>query len=59
MATQEQWQLSGHASEVFERYLVPAIFAPWAAVLTERVAQTMLAEQTCGRIVAQLDPSEP
>jgi ubiquinone/menaquinone biosynthesis C-methylase UbiE len=27
---QEPWQLSGHAAELYERYLVPAIFHPWA-----------------------------
>jgi ubiquinone/menaquinone biosynthesis C-methylase UbiE len=38
MSQQEQWQLSGNASEVYERYLVPAVFGPWAPVLVERAA---------------------
>jgi hypothetical protein len=31
MNTPNQWQLSGNAAERYERVLVPAIFAPWAA----------------------------
>ena len=39
MSQQERWQLGGNAPEVYERYLVPAIFGPWrtaalSAVLT-------------------------
>jgi hypothetical protein len=26
----EQWQVAGSAAQVYERQLVPAIFAPWA-----------------------------
>jgi hypothetical protein len=26
----QQWQVSGNAAQVYERQLVPAIFAPWA-----------------------------
>jgi ubiquinone/menaquinone biosynthesis C-methylase UbiE len=33
MNTPNQWQLSGNAAERYERVLVPAIFAPWAADL--------------------------
>ena len=33
MITPNQWQLSGNAAERYERVLVPAIFAPWAADL--------------------------
>ena len=33
MAQQEQWQLEGSAAELYERYLVPAITALWAADL--------------------------
>jgi ubiquinone/menaquinone biosynthesis C-methylase UbiE len=33
MSPQEPWQLSGSAPELFERYLVPAVTAPWAADL--------------------------
>jgi len=30
MSTQEQWQVSGNAPEMYERYGVPALFRPWA-----------------------------
>jgi hypothetical protein len=33
MPPQESWQLRGSAPELFERYLVPAVTAPWAADL--------------------------
>ena len=33
MSQQEQWQLSGTAAEMYERYLVPALFRPWAPAL--------------------------
>jgi len=33
MPPQEPWQLRGSAPELFERYLVPAVTAPWAADL--------------------------
>jgi ubiquinone/menaquinone biosynthesis C-methylase UbiE len=35
MNKQEQWQVAGNASEVYERELVPAIFGPWAPILVE------------------------
>jgi SAM-dependent methyltransferase len=38
MSPQEQWQLAGNAPESYERYLVPALFAPWARDLVEQVA---------------------
>jgi len=31
-----QWQLTGTAAELFERYLVPAITAKWAEILLDR-----------------------
>jgi ubiquinone/menaquinone biosynthesis C-methylase UbiE len=34
--TQEQWQVAGNASEVYEKYLVPAVFSPWAHLLIAR-----------------------
>jgi ubiquinone/menaquinone biosynthesis C-methylase UbiE len=37
VSPQEQWQLAGNAPEVYERYLVPAIFGPWAPVLNDLV----------------------
>jgi SAM-dependent methyltransferase len=38
MSQQEQWQLSGNAAELFERYMVPAIFRPWGADLVSLAA---------------------
>ncbi|TIL63609.1 class I SAM-dependent methyltransferase [Mesorhizobium sp.] len=38
MAEQEQWQLQGSGAELYERYLVPAITALWAADLVDRAA---------------------
>jgi ubiquinone/menaquinone biosynthesis C-methylase UbiE len=38
MVQKEQWQLAGSAPEVYERYLVPALFGPWAPVLIDAAA---------------------
>jgi len=38
MDQHEPWQLEGTAAELYERYLVPAITALWAADLVERAA---------------------
>jgi ubiquinone/menaquinone biosynthesis C-methylase UbiE len=38
MADQEQWQLEGSAPELYQRYLVPAMTAMWAADLADRAA---------------------
>ena len=38
MSQHEPWQLGGNAEELYERYLVPAMFAPWAADLVEPAA---------------------
>jgi ubiquinone/menaquinone biosynthesis C-methylase UbiE len=38
MSQQEQWQISGNAPESYERYLVPALFTPWATDLVARMA---------------------
>ena len=35
---QQEWQLDGAAPELYERYLVPAMTAMWAADLVERAA---------------------
>ena len=32
----DPWQLTGNAADRYQRYLVPAVFAPWAADLLER-----------------------
>src|SRR6266700_1760030 len=49
MSQQEQWQLSGNASEVYEHYLVPAVFGPWAPGIVARVAAQQVG--TTGKIV--------
>jgi len=33
----EQWQVDGGAAELYQRYLVPAVTAGWAAGLVDRV----------------------
>ena len=33
MSDQGQWQVAGNAADVYERALVPAIFAPWAPLV--------------------------
>ena len=38
MAEHEQWQLDGSAPELYERYIVPAVTALWAADLVEWAA---------------------
>ena len=38
MGQEEQRQLRGTGAEMYERGLVPAIFAPWAAVLIKQAA---------------------
>ncbi len=38
MSEQEQWQLAGSAPELYQRYLVPAVTAIWAADLVEQAA---------------------
>lgn len=35
MSQQEQWQVAGNAAEIYEKELVPAIFAPWAPLVVE------------------------
>jgi hypothetical protein len=38
MGEHEQWQLDGGAPELYERYIVPAVTALWAADLVEWAA---------------------
>jgi len=38
MSQHEQWQLSGNAAEMYERYVVPYLLGPWAPGLVERAA---------------------
>jgi ubiquinone/menaquinone biosynthesis C-methylase UbiE len=58
MPPQESWQLRGSAPELFERYLVPAVTAPWAAdlvSLTDPPLGAHLLDVACGTgIVARL-----
>jgi hypothetical protein len=39
VAAGERWQVSGNAADVYERQLVPAIFAPWAPVVLDLAAR--------------------
>ena len=63
MSKQGQWQLfwqqlSGNAPEMYERYLVPALFSPWARVLVEHAAlqpSDRVLDVACGTgVVARL-----
>lgn len=36
MSQAERWHLGGNAPEIYQHYLVPAIFGPWAPLLTEK-----------------------
>ena len=35
MPPEQRWQMTGSGPEAYEHHLIPAIFAPWAAVLLE------------------------
>jgi ubiquinone/menaquinone biosynthesis C-methylase UbiE len=54
----ERWQLSDHGPKAYERYLVPALFTPWAVDLLARVAlqpRERVLDVACGTgIVARL-----
>jgi ubiquinone/menaquinone biosynthesis C-methylase UbiE len=54
----ERWQLRGTAPAVYERYLVPTLFTPWAVDLLARVALqpgARVLDVACGMgIVARL-----
>ena len=54
----ERWQVTGSAAEVYERQLVPAIFAPWAPRvldLAAPVAGERVLDTACGTgVVARL-----
>jgi ubiquinone/menaquinone biosynthesis C-methylase UbiE len=53
-----QWQVSGNAAQVYERQLVPAIFAPWAprvVALAAPAARQRVLDVACGTgVVARL-----
>lgn len=61
MSTHEQWQLSGNTPEMYERYLVPALFRPLAPRLIdaaalqpgERVLDVACGSGIVARLVAQ------
>ncbi|MGR8947900.1 MAG: class I SAM-dependent methyltransferase [Gammaproteobacteria bacterium] len=49
--TQEQWQVAGNASEIYEHHLVPAYFKQWAEMLidsTELDAGARILDVACG-----------
>jgi ubiquinone/menaquinone biosynthesis C-methylase UbiE len=58
MTQQTQWQVAGNAAEIYEEYLVPAIFEPWARNLLDRAAPRpgeRVLDVACGSgIVARL-----
>ena len=62
MSQREQWHLDGNADELYERYLVPAMFTPWAADFVELAALQpgeRVLDVACGTgVVARLMASQ-
>ena len=58
MSSNSKWQLSGNAAELYEQYLVPTIFVPWAQHLLGRIvpqAGDNVLDVACGTgIVARM-----
>src|SRR5438876_7202317 len=60
MSQHEPWQLGGNPDELYERYVVPAMFGPWAADLValaapqpgERVLDVACGSGVVARLVA-------
>jgi ubiquinone/menaquinone biosynthesis C-methylase UbiE len=61
MSNQGQWQMAGNAAEVYERALVPAVFAPWAPMVValgdpkpgERVLDVACGTGVVARVASQ------
>jgi hypothetical protein len=57
--SEERWQVTGSAAEVYQRQLVPAIFAPWAPRVLDRAAPATgehLLDTACGTGVVARPP---
>ena len=53
----ERWQVAGSAAEIYDNYLVPAVFGPWAEILVEAAgvgAGDRVVDVACGTGVAAL-----
>ena len=40
-AHRERWQVSGNVSEIYDKYLVPALFGAWPPVLLKLVSPSL------------------
>ena len=53
----ERWQIAGTAAEIYDQFLVPALFDPWAEILVEAAyanAGDRVVDVACGTGVAAL-----
>jgi ubiquinone/menaquinone biosynthesis C-methylase UbiE len=61
MSDQGQWQVAGNAAEIYERALVPAVFAAWAPLVVDladprpgaRVLDVACGTSVVARLIAQ------